>query len=574
MRFLLFTFVFAIVLIESYMNFEYVFDKRINSVLISENFKDYKILDHDKYIYKKVKQFSIKFEINKDTLVDNTYYMSIVSDIDALTYSSVPYKQQQDIIIVKLHKDMNKDIYFNYKYDSYKRGEFRINIINEFEHDYILPFEGILYGIAYGIIFCAFLYYLLIYFSTLKKYFLYYSFMQLFVLLSLIGFVYFSFKPYPVVFGQALVDIFETLGYLFTILFVKEVLNTKKNMLFINRILNILIVLNILDLAAITIFKYSVLYEYLPFYLTFFIAACAGYLATTKGNKYARFYTIGWLMMAVLVYISERSFSPVSEIYLIHVAAPLESLIFSFALAYMLKDLVRKQNEKEKLLIHKSKLASMGEMIDNIAHQWRQPLTHLGYINMNLEISSLQNEFEKEYFIKKIKESNTQIKFMSKTIDDFRDFYKVDKTKEVFLISNACLLAVNIINPTLTKKNIILNFDIKNDSKIKGYENEFSQVILNFLTNSIDMFAVKKIKNPTVNISIDCIQNKTITEVSDNAKGIKEIYLKEVFKPYFTTKKRGSGIGLYMSQVIIQSHFEGNISVKNTEKGACFTIII
>jgi len=221
---------------------------------------------------------------------------------------------------------------------------------------------------------------------------------------------------------------------------------------FINRILNFFIFINFLDIIAIFIFKSSVLYINIFFFINFLLPTIAGIISIFKGNKNAIFYTFGWCLLFCFILAHELDVIPLSGIYTIHIIAPLESLIFSFALAFILKDLVKKQNEQEKMLIHKSKLASMGEMIDNIAHQWRQPLMHLGYINMNLELASSNNKFKQDYFIKKIKESNSQIQFMSKTIDDFRDFYKIEKQKQHFLVSNACNLAINIITPTITKK--------------------------------------------------------------------------------------------------------------------------
>ena len=342
----------------------------------------------------------------------------------------------------------------------------------------------------------------------------------------------------------------------------------------INNILNLFILLNILDLLAILIFKYSILYEVMNFYVCFLLTTIAGVVAMFKGNKNAIFYAFGWFIIFCFIIGYEYDLIPLSGIYTIHIAAPLESLIFSFALGYMLKQLIKKQNEQEKMLMHKNKLASMGEMINNIAHQWRQPLMHLGYINMNLEISSQNNDFEKDFFIKKIKESNAQIQFMSKTIDDFSDFYQIEKEKQDFKVSNACNLAINIISSTLKNKKITLNIDVKKDSIIKAYENEYAQVILNLLTNSVDVLADREIENPTINIEVDFVNNLCITKVSDNAGGIENKYLDEIFKAYYTTKKRGSGIGLYMSQMIINSHFKGEIKVDNNEKGACFRIEI
>jgi len=544
----------------------------INSFLISSEGGRYKQTTYEEYKTNKLKNFKIKMGIDKKTLKNKPYYLTIIDKDDSLKYTNAKYEIYDHMKVIKLDESIEKNLYFEYSYNTAQRIAFRFNVISDFEYKYILPFEGILYGLAYGIIFSAFLYYLIIYSSTRRIYFLYYSIMQLFVLLSLIGFVYFSFKPYPNELGQTIVDIFETSGFIFTILFAKEVLNTKRVMPYMNYILNFFLFINILDIFAIFIFKQSIFYEYMPFYLSFLLPFIAGIISIIKGNKISVFYTLGWFMVFLVVYLYEKDMIPLSGIYTIHLTLPLESLIFSFALTITLRELVQKQNEKEKLLIHKSKLASMGEMIDNIAHQWRQPLMHLGYINMNLEMSSQSDKFEKEYFIKKIKESNNQIKFMSKTIDDFSDFYKIEKEKQEFLISNACKLAINIINPTLKKKNINLNLTIKKDSFIKGYENEYAQVILNFFTNSIEIFETRKIENPIINILIETINNKSITKVFDNGKGIKNNSLEEIFDAYVSTKKKGSGIGLYMSRVIIQSHFDGNIYASNNKEGACFTI--
>ncbi len=546
----------------------------ITSFQISEVNKEFKTITYDEYKKRVLKDFTIKLEVDKTTLKDKEYFLTIVSDIDSLKYTNVNYKINNHLMIIKLDSSTPSNIYFRYSYDKKKRVEFRFNVISKFEYQNILPYEGILYGVAYGIIFSAFLYYLVIYFSTTRVCFLYYSCMQLFVLLSLIGFTYFSFKPYPQEVPQAFVDVFESAAFMFTFLFAKEILNAKKLMPIVNHILSFFVFLNALDLVLILIFKYSILYEYSYFYISFLIPTMVGLVAIYKGNKNATFYTLGWFVLFCFVFSYEYDFIPLSGIYTIHIAAPLESLIFSFALAFMLKNLVKKQNEQEKMLIHKSKLASIGEMINNIAHQWRQPLMHLSYINMNLEMSSENEEFEKKFFIDKLKESNTQIKFMSKTIDDFRDFYRVKKDKQSFLVSNSCKLAINILSSTLKKKDIKIELNILDDSYINGYENEFAQVVLNLLTNSVDEFVEKRVESPIINIIVNKIGSKIITTVCDNAGGIKQKDLKEVFKPYYTTKKRGTGIGLYMSKLIINSHFLGDIKVKNSKEGACFTIEI
>ena len=540
---------------------------------ISEDHSNFKEAFYEEYKNKQLKEFTIKFKIDLDKVQNKTNYLTIISDKNSLVFANTKYEIINDIIVVKLDKNQNNELLFKYMYDHPKRVEFRWNSISDFEYRYLLKYEGILYGVSYGIIFCAFLYYLIIYFSTKMRCFLYYSLMQFFVLLSLIGFVYFSYLPYPTSTAQAIVDICETLSFLFTLLFAQSILNTKEKMPKIHKFINFFILLNILDVIAIFFYKHSILYDYLPFYIGFLVPTFAGFIAILKGDKYAIIYTIGWLVVSIFIYIAEDwQITPISGIYIIHIGAPLESLIFSFALGYMLKILVNEKNEKEKLLIHQSKLASMGEMINNIAHQWRQPLTHLGFINMNLQLAYEDNPIDKKYLKEKILESNAQLDFMSKTIDNFSDFYLLNKQKELFLISNAVKKALDIMEPIFENNKIEFKFNVIKDKQINAYENEYSQVILNLLTNAKDVLISRNIENPQITITIDEKNDLSITSIFDNAGGIENKYQNKIFEPYFTTKQKGSGIGLYMSKMIIQSHFKGKIRVFNTNKGACFSI--
>jgi signal transduction histidine kinase len=540
---------------------------------IAENHINYKKAYYEEYKNKQLKDFTIKFRLDLEKLGNKINYLTIVSDKNSLIFTNAKYEIINDIIVVKLDKNQKNELFFKYIYKNSKRVEFRWNNISSFEYNYLLKFEGILYGISYGIIFSAFLYYLIIFFSTRIKCFLYYSLMQFFVLLSLIGFVYFSYQSYPKSTPQMIVDICETLSFLFTLLFAQSILNTKEKIPKTHRFINFFILLNILDVIAIFFYKYSILYDYLPFYIGFLVPVFAGFIAILKGDKYAIIYTIGWLVVAVFIYIAEDwEITPISGIYVIHIGAPLESLIFSFALGYMLKILINEKNEKEKLLIHQSKLASMGEMINNIAHQWRQPLTHLGFINMNLQLAYEDTPINKKYLNEKIEESNSQIDFMSKTIDNFRDFYKQNKQKELFNISDAVKKALDIMEPIFDENKIDFDFMVSKDKQINSYENEYSQVILNILTNAKDALIEKNIENPKIKILIYSRNNISVTSIVDNAKGIDSKYLNMIFEPYFTTKQNGSGIGLYMSKIIIESHFEGKIKVSNIQNGASFSI--
>ena len=540
---------------------------------ISEDNLTFKKASFSEYKNKELKEFTIKFKVNLGKLKNETHYLAIVSNKDSLVHTNTQYEIINNVMLIKLDDKQKNELIFQYKYETPKRAEFRWNTITDFEYTYLLKYEGILYGVSYGIIFCAFLYYLIIYFSSKIKHFLYYSLMQLFVLFSLIGFVYFSYQPYPASTPQAIVDICETLSFLFTLLFAQSILYTKQKMPKIHIFINLFILLNILDVIAILFYKYSILYEYLSFYVVFLIPFFTGILAFLKGNKYSLIYTLGWLVVCIFTYVAQNwEISPISSIYVIHIGAPLESLIFSFALGYMLKTLVNEKNEKEKLLIHQSKLASMGEMINNIAHQWRQPLTHLGFINMNLQLCLEEEPIDKKYINEKIEESNAQLDFMSKTIDNFRDFYKINKKKELFYISDAVKKALDIMEPIFKNNKIEFEFNLIKDKQVDGYENEYSQVILNILTNAKDVLLSRQIQNPKIVISINQKHNSTITTILDNGGGIENKYINQIFDPYFTTKEKGSGIGLYMSEMIIKNHFKGKITACNKANGSIFSI--
>ena len=540
---------------------------------ISEDNLTFKKASFSEYKNKELKEFTIKFKVNLGKLKNETHYLAIVSNKDSLVHTNTQYEIINNVMLIKLDDKQKNELIFQYKYETPKRAEFRWNTITDFEYTYLLKYEGILYGVSYGIIFCAFLYYLIIYFSSKIKHFLYYSLMQLFVLFSLIGFVYFSYQPYPASTPQAIVDICETLSFLFTLLFAQSILYTKQKMPKIHIFINLFILLNILDVIAILFYKYSILYEYLSFYVVFLIPFFTGILAFLKGNKYSLIYTLGWLVVCIFTYVAQNwEISPISSIYVIHIGAPLESLIFSFALGYMLKTLVNEKNEKEKILIHQSKLASMGEMINNIAHQWRQPLTHLGFINMNLQLCLEEEPIDKKYINEKIEESNAQLDFMSKTIDNFRDFYKINKKKELFYISDAVKKALDIMEPIFKNNKIEFEFNLIKDKQVDGYENEYSQVILNILTNAKDVLLSRQIQNPKIVISINQKHNSTITTILDNGGGIENKYINQIFDPYFTTKEKGSGIGLYMSEMIIKNHFKGKITACNKANGSLFSI--
>jgi len=243
-------------------------------------------------------------------------------------------------------------------------------------------------------------------------------------------------------------------------------------------------------------------------------------------------------------------------------------------LEFQIQEQIDKRLEQEQIMIQQSKLASMGEMIGNIAHQWRQPLSQISAIHMNMKVTYDFDNFTKEYINKKIKEANILTNYMSQTITDFQNFFKPQGEKEEFMIQKACYEAYFILESSLKYHNIKTTFNIIEDSSVFGYKNEYSQVILNILSNAKDILIEREIEKPEINIEIKTGDNFAIVKIQDNAKGVKEDIIDKIFDPYFTTryKNQGTGIGLYMSKNIIERNMSGYINVRNENSGALFTI--
>jgi len=235
---------------------------------------------------------------------------------------------------------------------------------------------------------------------------------------------------------------------------------------------------------------------------------------------------------------------------------------------------VKKRLENEYLLLQQSKLATMGEMIGNIAHQWRQPLAQIGGIFMNLEASYEFNQLRPEEMYGKLRHGNELIKYMSTTIDDFRNFFRPNREKKHFTLETHLRSAIDLLSAALTFHRIKLTLEVESDSlEAYGYPNEFAQTILNIMINAKDVLVERKIPNPEIIIRLRSDTERALISVEDNGGGVEEGVMGRIFEPYFTTKQdEGTGLGLHMARIIVESNMQGSIDVRNTHKGACFTI--
>ena len=234
-----------------------------------------------------------------------------------------------------------------------------------------------------------------------------------------------------------------------------------------------------------------------------------------------------------------------------------------------------KNAKKDRLLQHQSKMAELGDMIGNIAHQWRHPLTRLSLILQNLKLYKSKDKLTDEILCDSLIKSNEQIDFMSNTIDDFKDFYKPNKEKVYFKIKDSFSDILKIIGTVLEHDNIEVSIQDTKNIEIYGIKNQFSQVVLNLIVNAKDALVDNSIVNPIIDITILKIKNNIVISIQDNAGGIDESIICDIFNPYFTTKKdKGTGIGLYLSRTIIEEEMKGKLEIQNINNGACFIITL
>ncbi|HJV67368.1 MAG TPA: GAF domain-containing protein [Geomonas sp.] len=230
--------------------------------------------------------------------------------------------------------------------------------------------------------------------------------------------------------------------------------------------------------------------------------------------------------------------------------------------------------EQERMLIQQSRQAALGDMIGNIAHQWRQPLNTLGLMIQELSMSYEYGDFNQQYLDSTVESAMQVIGHMSQTIDDFRNFFRPEKEKVSFRVRRVIDKAVSIVEASLKEHQIDLELSASGDPVIHGYPNEYSQVVLNILLNARDACTERRVSRPRIEVRVAEENGRAVVKIGDNAGGIAEDILERIFEPYFTTKgpDKGTGVGLYMSKVITEKNMSGRLSARNRGRGAEFTI--
>jgi len=230
-----------------------------------------------------------------------------------------------------------------------------------------------------------------------------------------------------------------------------------------------------------------------------------------------------------------------------------------------IKTEVDNSRKKDQIMFQQARLASLGEMLQNIAHQWRQPLGALVMIIQSFQSKFLSGKLNEEFVDSRVEDAGVLAKNMSETLEDFRTFFDPNKFHKSFSIKKVIDKSIDLTKYQLEKEGVKVYFNMSEEIDIYGFENELTHVILNLINNSKDALIETKKIEKQIRIIVKQTQDSVIINVIDNAGGIKSDIMAKVFDPYFTTKHKsvGTGIGLYMSKQMVEKHMNGKIDCKN-----------
>lgn len=236
---------------------------------------------------------------------------------------------------------------------------------------------------------------------------------------------------------------------------------------------------------------------------------------------------------------------------------------------------VQANRKKDRIMYQQARLATMGEMIGNIAHQWRQPLNIIALILQDFYISGQLGTLDNEKIEKEYTRANSVLQYMSDTIDDFRSFFQHNNANEPFSINESINSVLTLLSKGLEHNNITIDVTIEEEITVVGHSNEFVQVLINIINNAREAIMARD-REGLIKVEAYTETANVYIKVQDNGGGIDKKDMEQIFEPYFTTKHQtqGTGLGLYMSHQIIVNNMHGSIYAKNAEEGTCFYIVL
>lgn len=463
-------------------------------------------------------------------------------------------------------------------------------------------------GIYYGIFIIILLYNIVLFIYTHDlNYLRYLLFLVSFILWQLsfdgLGIKYiWGDNRWMIEYGSS---VFIVLSSFFALYFSRHFLNTYRYTPIMDKVIIIMMGVTLVMSAVSAVLPYgtvipinAALASIMPLILLF-----AGLGVMRHEYRAARFYVAGWssFLIATIIFAFNK-FDLIPTFYGVNhvqqIGSAIEMIFLSLALAhrvYLLqREYIEKLNHlndvlsdkvtvalsearlKDRLFVQQSRLAAMGEMIEQIAHQWRQPLHTLALINQDMYVKQKLGISDEAYFDHSHERIDEHLQYLSKTIDDFRNFYKTDKSKSLEDVGILVMDALNLSDVFLKYAKIKTELNVTTNRKVHIAKNEMVQVLLNLFKNAHDAILEQKITHGKIIVSVEDHKNGLQVSVEDNAGGISDGMMEKIFDIYFTTKdpEHGTGLGLHMSKYIIEESFGGKIWVENTRRGARFVILL
>lgn len=450
-------------------------------------------------------------------------------------------------------------------------------IVNQKEKAHTILNEIRLYdnGFFTALILAITLYSIIIFFSTKIQSYLYFSLFLIFILSSISNLPVFllDFFKLDIFYNHTFESIIALpLTDITLALFTKTFFNIKQNNKIIYYFVILFILANIFTIILQSIFAPTILPHYPSLFLPMFIFISFSFFK--KSKIISTLYALGIICYGIFPFMLnlqetldiQANYDFISSF---QISSSLCAIFISVSTYVNLHSIILNQIKYEKNINQQSRLSIMGEMVSVIAHQWRQPLNNISSMLINLEVQSNVKKLTPDILTNKIENINSQLTYMSETINDFLNFSASKKNIQTFTLKDAVDSALVLTQSTLDEKNIKIVQKVNNDRPITTCKNEFTHVLTILLTNAKDAFEeLDKDK-----IIIVTINNKTLS-IQDNAGGIDPKIIEKIFDPYFSTKKskNGTGLGLYTAKMIIERNMKGILSVKNTNKGASFNI--
>ena len=467
--------------------------------------------------------------------------------------------------------------------------------------------------IIVGMLLSLGLYHLILYFSTRYKSYLYYSLYMFSAVVweaLLSGLIANNFGVYFTDISEKFLLSIALLP-LFLALFSKSIFDTKINYKKENKHLNSVIILS----GSMFIFGFYNLYLTLVLMSNVYIYMFGVLFFTTysimkKGNPFALIFLVANTIFSLFMIVTNLYYMGfINYSFFAFNSASIgvitEAIILSFLLSYRFKILqdkelistkelaqqdeikrmntllhsriveeVEKSRQKDKMLFEQQKLVSMGEMIENIAHQWRQPLSQINSSVLLIDTYLDDNNIQNDDIEKELQAIENLSIHMSKTINSFKNFFEPNKVHTEFSISKLIDSSLAIATNSILNSNIKIEVCMDKSAEYFGLENELQQVIIILLNNANDALIQKDTLSPKIRITIEKLDQSYKISICDNAQGVEPSTIDKIFEPYFTTKHKaqGTGLGLYISKVIIEENMSGTLSVHNNQEGACFVI--